>query len=176
YSRDRQKGLEKLLLEPARRRGRARMVVAGPQYPAALKWPPNVERIEHVPPVRHRAFYNEQRFTLNLTRARMIEAGYSPSVRLFEAAACGLPIITDYWAGLEEFFKPGREILVADSPEEVLGYLAEISRGRAAPDRGAGARAGPGAAYRGAPGGGAGDLRVGAAQGLAEPFVFQFSR
>jgi spore maturation protein CgeB len=126
YSKDRQGALERLMIEPARRWRQARMVVAGPQYPALIRWPRNIQRIQHLPPARHCAFYNAQRFTLNLTRADMIQAGYSPSIRLFEAAACGRAIISDYWAGLEQFFKPGEEILVADAPDQVLEYLLEI--------------------------------------------------
>ncbi len=126
YSDDRQPPLERLLLEPARRWEVGRFVVAGPQYPASIEWPPNVARIEHLPPAQHRAFYNRQRFTLNITRADMIRAGWSPSVRLFEAAACAVPIISDYWPGLDRLFEPGREILVADSAADILRYLREI--------------------------------------------------
>jgi spore maturation protein CgeB len=126
YSADRMPPLDALLLEPARRLPAARMVVAGPQYPDGLAWPANVERIEHLPPQRHRGFYNAQRFALNLTRADMIRAGHSPSVRLFEAAACGAPILTDAWNGLEEVFEPGHEILVVRSPDEVVAYLKEM--------------------------------------------------
>ena len=127
YSEDRQPTLERLLLEPARAFPRAAMVVAGPQYPPSVRWPVNVERIEHLPPAEHRRFYNAQRFTLNVTRAAMIDAGYSPSVRLFEAAACGVPIISDRWLGIEEFFTPGKEILLADSSREVTAILREVS-------------------------------------------------
>lgn len=127
YSRDRQPPLETLLLEPARRWGQGRFVVAGPLYPRDLAWPGNVHRVEHVAPAEHRAFYNGQRFTLNVTRADMIAAGYSPSVRLFEAAACGTPIISDPWPGLDSFFELGSEILVSRSPEETLAYLRELS-------------------------------------------------
>src|SRR5436305_11358683 len=111
YSEDRQPALEELLLRPARSWAHGRFAVAGPQYPRALRWPRNVKRWTHLPPARHRRFYNAQRFTLNLTRANMITAGYSPSVRLFEAAACGTPIISGCWAGLESFFDLGRGIL-----------------------------------------------------------------
>jgi hypothetical protein len=116
YCADRQRLLDRLLLEPARRHGDGRMVVAGAQYPAAISWPANVERIEHVRPAAHSRFYGKQDFTLNLTRTSMIDAGYSPSVRLFEAAACACPVISDWWEGLDQFFKVGEEILVADSP------------------------------------------------------------
>src|SRR5207253_6090561 len=95
YSADRQPALDQLMLQPARRWPLGRWVVAGPQYPASLDWPSGVERLEHVSPDQHRGFYSAQRFTLNLTRAAMLRAGYSPSVRLFEAAACGTPIISD---------------------------------------------------------------------------------
>jgi len=125
YSEDRQAGLERLLARPAREWPEGRFVVAGPQYPAEIQWPRNMARIEHLPPDRHRAFYNSQRFTLNITRAEMIAAGHSPSVRLFEAAACGTPIISDRWEGLEEIFKIGSEILVADSTGEALAILQE---------------------------------------------------
>ena len=100
--------------------------MAGPQYPDGVDWPDNVERIDHVPPAEHPAFYSASRFTLNVTRAQMIAAGYSPSVRLFEAAACGAPIISDVWDGLETLFRPGREIAFARSSEDVLDVLQRM--------------------------------------------------
>lgn len=127
YIDDRQPAVDELLLEPARNWDQGRFVVAGPQYPRALRWPKNVKRFTHLPPARHRAFYNSQKFTLNVTRADMVEAGFSPSLRLFEAAACGTPIISDYWEGLETFFKPDEEILVSHSSEESLYYLLETT-------------------------------------------------
>ena len=126
YSDDRQPPLEQLLCEPARQWQSGRFAVAGPQYPAAIVWPANVVRIEHLPPAEHRAFYNAQRFTLNITRADMIRAGYSPSVRLFEAAACGVPIISDYWEGLDTFFTFDTEILIARSPADTLRCCREL--------------------------------------------------
>lgn len=126
YSEDRQRGLERLLLSPATIRPSSSFIVAGPMYPEAVQWPANVHRVDHVAPGQHRAFYNSQRFTLNLTRADMIRWGYSPSVRLFEAAACGVPIISDNWPGIREFFLPGEEILTAHSAKKVLEYLWDI--------------------------------------------------
>ncbi len=120
YGADRQPALERLLLGPARARPDLRFAVAGPQYPPEISWPPNVERIEHLPPPEHPRFYAHQRLTVNVTRAEMRRAGWSPSVRLFEAAACGVPAVTDRWPGLERFFEPDREILV----EETLARLA----------------------------------------------------
>ena len=124
YSDDRQPTLDRLLVEPARRWPGGRFVVAGPQYPASIEWPPSVERIDHLPPAEHRAFYRAQRLTVNVTRAEMARAGYSPSVRLFEAAACATPIVSDRWAGLDEVFTSGEEILVADGPGDVARALA----------------------------------------------------
>ena len=126
YSADRQPALERLLLEPARQWRQGSFYVAGAQYPPSLQWPANVARAEHLAPATHRSFYNHQRFTLNITRADMVANGYSPSVRLFEAAACGIPIISDPWTGLEEFFRPGREILVARSTRDVLDWLHHL--------------------------------------------------
>lgn len=128
YSDDRQPTLERLLLEPARRRPDLRFVVAGPQYPEGIAWPANVERIEHCPPADHAAFYSASRFTLNVTRADMIRAGWSPSVRLFEAGACATPIVSDRWDGLDSLFGPGREIVLADGPEDVLAALETDAR------------------------------------------------
>lgn len=127
YGADRQAALERLLLEPARRRRAWRFTVAGPQYPPRLAWPENVDRVEHLAPGDHAAFYASQRFTLNVTRADMVRAGYSPSVRLFEAAACGTPVLSDPWPGLETIFAPGREILIARSTAEALRHLDETT-------------------------------------------------
>jgi len=123
YSPDRQPALERLLAAPARAWQEGCFVVAGAQYPDAIGWPENVVRIEHLAPNEHRDFYASQRFTLSVTRSDMIRAGYSPSVRLFEAAACATPLVSDPWAGIETFFAPGREILLARTSEDVLHLL-----------------------------------------------------
>lgn len=123
YSEDRQPALERLMLETARLWPEGSFYVAGAQYPETIQWPANVTRAKHLAPAMHRGFYNQQRFTLNLTRADMIANGYSPSVRLFEAAACGVTIISDPWTGLDEFFEPGREILIAQSTSDMLEIL-----------------------------------------------------
>jgi spore maturation protein CgeB len=126
YSDDRQPALDRLLLEPARRLPEKRFVVAGSQFPSGIVWPANLDRIEHLAPSGHHAFYAGQRFTLNITRAAMVTAGYSPSVRLFEAAACGVPVISDWWEGLDTFLTPGEQILVARSTEDVERYLRDL--------------------------------------------------
>ncbi|MGR3410778.1 MAG: CgeB family protein [Paracoccus sp. (in: a-proteobacteria)] len=123
YSPDRQPGLEALLIEPARRLPQMRFVVAGSMFPADIEWPANVEQIDHLPPARHAEFYNAQRFTLNITRDAMRKLGWSPSVRLFEAAACGTPIISDRWPGLTDLLPEGRAVVLADTTEDVVAAL-----------------------------------------------------
>jgi spore maturation protein CgeB len=123
YSHDRQPALERLLIEPARQAPDLRFVVAGPHYPTDIDWPRNVERIEHLPPTAHPQFYSSLCWALNVTRADMIAAGHSPSVRLFEAGACGAPIITDEWPGLDGFFEPSNEVVVARTTEDVLSAV-----------------------------------------------------
>src|SRR5207249_3465325 len=115
YAPDRQARLQELFCVPASRLPQKQFIVAGPQYPKATKWPRNVTHIVHLEPKFHPPFYCSSRFTLNLTRREMVEAGYSPSVRLFEAAGCGATIISDSWPGLETFFVPQEEILLPRS-------------------------------------------------------------
>ena len=130
YSDDRQPTLTRLLIDVARAAPDRDFVVAGPQYPHGIDWPANVERIEHLPPADHAAFYSASRWTLNVTRADMIARGWSPSVRLFEAAACATPIVSDRWAGLDQLFAPDREIVLADTTAGVLALLARAEAAR----------------------------------------------
>jgi spore maturation protein CgeB len=124
YAPDRQPKIDQLLCGPAARLPARRFIVAGPQYPESIVWPGNVERIIHLNPCHHAEFYCSSRLTLNVTRRDMVMSGYSPSVRLFEAAVCAATIVSDNWAGLEEFFVPGREILLACSGDEVARYIS----------------------------------------------------
>ncbi len=127
YASDRQEKLEQMLNQPARVLSTENFIVAGPMYPEELNWPENVTKLTHVGPADHPAFYSSARFTLNLTRNDMVQAGYSPSVRLFEAAACGAAMISDWWPGLDQFFTPGEEILLPQGKEEVVTTLREVS-------------------------------------------------
>ena len=137
YAADRQDAVETLLLAPARRLPKRRFVVGGPMYPASIAWPANVQRVEHVAPADHAAFYGSSPLTLSTTRAPMAERGFCPSGRLFEAAACGMPVLSDWWRGLDEFFTPGEEILIARTSDEATAAITlppvELARvGRAA--------------------------------------------
>jgi spore maturation protein CgeB len=127
YAPDRQPKVHELLTASARLLPEKRFIVAGPQYPVDLHWPSNVRRITHLNPRWHAKFYSSSRFTLNVTRRDMVIAGYSPSVRLFEAAACGAAIISDNWPGLDTFLSPGEEILLPASTEGVVRYLSDLS-------------------------------------------------
>ncbi len=91
-----------------------------------MQWPENVRHIAHLSPTWHPDFYSSSRFTLNVTRRDMSMAGYSPSVRLFEAAACGAAIVSDNWPGLDTFFTPGEEILLPVGTEDVVRYLTQL--------------------------------------------------
>ena len=126
YGRDRHPSLRRFLLDPARQLPGARFAIVGPQYPDVARWPSNVEHVDHLPPLEHPRFYSAQRFTLNVTRRDMVSAGWSPSVRLFEAAACGVPIISDCWKGIEDYFTPGDEILLARTTGDVIRLLGDV--------------------------------------------------
>jgi spore maturation protein CgeB len=123
YSDDRQPVLDQLLLEAARRAPERRFAVAGPLYPDGIAWPENVERLQHVPPSGHPAFYGASRFTLNITRSDMVAAGFSPSIRLFEAAACATPILSDIWDGIDTILQPGTEITLVRNADDVLAAM-----------------------------------------------------
>jgi spore maturation protein CgeB len=119
YAPDRQRMLEELFVKPAQRHPEKKFVIGGAQYPEEFPWRPNIWFVRHVPPPEHAAFYCSSDLTLSVTRAAMAEMGHCPSGRLFEAAACGTAIVSDEWAGLEKFFEPGREILIANTAEDV---------------------------------------------------------
>jgi spore maturation protein CgeB len=126
YAPDRQEKLENLLGSTASQLSGMKFLIAGPQYPAEVKWPANVRRINHLSPRWHPHFYSSSRLTLNLTREHMVRAGFSPSVRLFEAAACGTTILSDEWPGLETFFSLGEEILAVRNSAEVVDVLKHM--------------------------------------------------
>jgi len=140
YAADRQPALEALFIEPARRMPQHSFLIGGAQYPQDFPWTSNIRFARHLPPPEHPAFFSSSRLTLSVTRRAMAENGHCPSGRLFEAAACGTPVVSDWWEGLEAFFAPGREILVAHGTEDVLDMLelsdAQVRRiARAARER-----------------------------------------
>jgi len=140
YAADRQPMLQRLLIEPAHRRRAQRFLVVGSLYPASVEWPANVMTHPHLDPSEHPAFYAASRLTLSVTRQPMRDWGYTASGRLFEAGSCGRPVLTDPFPGVEQFFEPGKEILVADQTAQAEAALelsdSELARiGTAARER-----------------------------------------
>ncbi|HZW11070.1 MAG TPA: glycosyltransferase [Phycisphaerales bacterium] len=132
YAADRQAALEALFVEPARRLPRRKFLIGGAQYPQEFPWTSNIFFVRHMPPGLHPAFFSSSRLTLNVTRRAMAEMGYCPSGRLFEAAACGAPVLTDWWEGLDAFFQPGEEVLIARTAADAVAAVetsdAELAR------------------------------------------------
>ena len=122
YAQDRQASLEQLFIEPARALPEKRFMIGGAMYPGGFPWTQNIFFVRHLPPPEHPAFYCSGRLTVNVTRRAMADMGYCPSGRLFEAAACGVPIMSDSWEGLDHFFEPGSEILIARNAQEAIAY------------------------------------------------------
>jgi spore maturation protein CgeB len=127
YAADRQPKIDAMLCQPATLLPQKNFIVAGPMYPKSLKWPSNVERIMHLEPKYHPMLYSSSRLVLNVTRRDMVLAGYSPSVRLFEAAACGAAIVSDNWPGLDDLLTPGKEILIPTTSDDITRYITELS-------------------------------------------------
>jgi spore maturation protein CgeB len=123
YAADRQAAVEELFVVPARRRPDLRFVLAGAQYPADFPWTANIFYVPHMPPAEHPAFFCSSGLTLNVTRKAMADMGHCPSGRLFEAAACGTAILSDWWSGLDEFFEPGRDILIATRADDAIAAV-----------------------------------------------------
>lgn len=132
YSADRQDVLEQLFIAPARHRPDRRFALAGSQYPPDFPWTDNTLYFSHMPPSDHPGFFCSSGLTLNITRAPMAAIGYCPSGRLFEATACGTAVISDWWKGLDQFFDPWREIVIARDTTDVLAALdlSDNERGR----------------------------------------------
>jgi spore maturation protein CgeB len=124
WSDDRHAALDALFLAPARYHAEQLFVLGGSMYPPDVEWPGNVARFDHVPPFAHSAFYCSSPITVSVTRRPMVELGYCPSGRLFEAAACGIPVLSDGWNGVDTFFTPGEEILIASNTDEAIGAVA----------------------------------------------------
>ena len=93
--------------------------------------PANVRYVGHVPTGEHRAWNCSARLVLNINRADMAATGYSPPTRVFEAAGCGACVLTDAWQGIETFFAPGAEILVARSAHDIVELVRSVTAERA---------------------------------------------
>jgi spore maturation protein CgeB len=130
YAADRQDTLERLFVASAAASPSKRFALAGSQYPADFPWRQNIFYLSHMAPADHPAFFCSSALTLNVTRGPMAKAGFCPSGRLFEASACGTPVISDWWEGLDHFFEPGREVLVARDTHDVADALGRSDEER----------------------------------------------
>ena len=128
YAKDRQRSLEELLIRPARQLPDCRFVIAGAMYPQPERWPSTIRHYAHIAPPQHSSFYSSSPLTLSVTRGTMAAMGYCPSGRLFEASACGTAVLSDWWKGLDSFFTPGEEILIARSTSEAIAALTTDSQ------------------------------------------------
>lgn len=97
-----------------------------------IDFPDNVRYVNHVFSRDHNAFNSSSSFVLNISRQSMADYGFSPATRVFEATAAGACVITDYWKGIDQFFTPGKEILVAKDSNEVEYFLSDMGREEAA--------------------------------------------
>jgi spore maturation protein CgeB len=123
YSADRDRALNDLFIEPARQLPGRRFLIGGSKYGNTFPWLPNIFYSDHVAPAGHAAFYRSAPLTLNVTRGPMVEIGYCPSGRLFEAAACGTAVLSDFWQGIGSFYAPDEEILIARDTDEAMAAL-----------------------------------------------------
>ncbi len=140
YSADRQTTLEELFMAPAQQRPNQRFLIGGSQYPEHFPWGKNMHFACDLPPREYAAFFSSSRLTLNVTREPMARMGWCPTTRLFEAAACGAAVLSDEWCGLDDFYTPGEQILVARDTADTLAALdmsdAQLEAiGRAARER-----------------------------------------
>ena len=123
---DRERRVEEFLLKPASQLAACRFVLGGSGW-GDKPLPPNLAYVGHVYTRDHNAFNCTPLAVLNISRDSMASYGFSPATRIFEAAGAGGCLITDAWAGIETFFEPGRELLVAQNGDEVAEHLAGLS-------------------------------------------------
>lgn len=123
YAASRQPALESLFLAPASRLPERIFVLAGSMYGADFPWRENVRYVRHLEPALHPAFFCSSPLTVSVTRPEMAALGECPSGRLFEAAACGVPVLSDWFEGIDRFFTPGEELLVARSTDEAVAAI-----------------------------------------------------
>jgi spore maturation protein CgeB len=127
---DRERRVEEFFVRAAELVPDARFALGGEGW-SDRRLPANVELLGHVPTARHNAVNAAARLVLNVHRDSMVENGWSPATRMFEAAGAAACQITDAWRGIEEFFQPDAEILVADGAEAVADYVVRVDDARA---------------------------------------------
>jgi spore maturation protein CgeB len=127
---DRERRVEEFFLRAAELAPEMSFILGGEGWNGKAM-PENVRWIGHVGTGSHNRLNASARMALNINRDSMADVGFSPPTRVFEAAGAGACLITDKWRGIERFFEPGQEILVAEDAEEIVGYLRDKSAGEA---------------------------------------------
>ncbi len=127
---DRESRVEEFFFRAARLAPARRLLLGGSGWDAA-SLPPNVRHVGHVYTGDHNAFNVSARAVLNVNRASMARYGYSPPTRIFEAAGAGACLVSDRWAGLDEFLEPDRELLMAGDGAAVAAHLDALTPDRA---------------------------------------------
>ena len=129
---DREARVEQFFLAAAELAPEFRFLLGGEGW-GSRSLPNNVRWIGHVGTANHNVINSSARMVLNVNRDSMAKVGFSPPTRIFEAAGAAACLITDAWTGIEEFFSPGAEILVASGAKDIVRYLrgigAEQARG-----------------------------------------------
>lgn len=128
---ERDEQVDRLFLKVAEALPTRRFVLAGCGWDA-VTLPDNVSYLGYVYTGEHNALYGSARAALNISHPSELEAGHCPAARLFEAAGAGTCAISDSWSGLDQFFEPGADILLANSGEEIAAHLAVLNPERAA--------------------------------------------
>lgn len=122
FKADRAEMLNNMLLGPARYTPNRKFSLAGGGY-NGIELPRNLTYLEYLPETNMVDFYNRQQCSLVLSRADRRRMGYTPTRRLLAAAACGVPVLTDRWDGIDHFFEPHREVFCVNDEHDVLAVL-----------------------------------------------------
>jgi spore maturation protein CgeB len=128
---DREARVENFFLDPAAVLPAKRFLIGGNGWQDKAM-PSNVTNVGHVYTRDHNAFNCSPLAVLNVNRDSMASNGFSPATRVFEAAGAGACLITDSFIGVEEFFEPDEEILVARDGDEVVYHLSSLTPRHAA--------------------------------------------
>ncbi|SER68094.1 glycosyltransferase [Rhizobium sp. NFR03] len=127
---DREARVERFFLEPAKAAPASTFLFGGSGW-TDKPMAPNVRWIGHVSTRDHNAFNVTPKAVLNISRDSMAQNGFSPATRVFEAAGAGACLITDYWEGIDQFLRPGSEVLVARDGRDVAEIMATLDTERA---------------------------------------------
>lgn len=126
---ERTQELQTFLIEPVKELG-LKAKIYGVRYPEhALKaleeagieyggWLPNYKAPE---------VFSKYKVTVHVPRRPYVEnLPGIPTIRPFEALACGIPLVSSPWNDSENLFSPGKDFLVARDKEEMKKHITAI--------------------------------------------------